>query len=343
MPKYVNFTPEQLAIARSTNLAEFLERQGETLKRSGSEMEWKDGYQKITIRDNVWFHQYDRVGGDAIDFVRWYSRQVQNQELSFPEAVQKLLEFQGCAPAPAVDNRPAPARRQTAAPAVKAPAAKAPEAQRALELPPKNENCKRVFAYLCSRGISPEILSAFLRRGMIYESSMYHNAVFVGMNADGKPRHAHMRGATGRSHYRANAPGSDPRYSFHFNGRGNKLYLFEAPIDMLSYISMHPDNWQQHSYAAACGVSDHVMWSMLQSHPQLDTVCLCLDNDEAGQAAAQRHLQQLTERGIHAQILIPEHKDWNEDLMYLHTQQTSQESQEPQEEETAPCMPFLCL
>ena len=71
---YIHFTEEQKQAARETDLAAFLQRRGEELRRSGSEYEWKDGTQKVTIRGNVWFHQYERVGGDAIDFVqRFYS------------------------------------------------------------------------------------------------------------------------------------------------------------------------------------------------------------------------------------------------------------------------------
>lgn len=68
--KYVHFTDEQKEQARQTDLCELLRSQGETLKRSGTEYEWKDGSQKVTIRGNLWFHQYDQQGGDAIDFVR---------------------------------------------------------------------------------------------------------------------------------------------------------------------------------------------------------------------------------------------------------------------------------
>ena len=68
MPKkYVHFTDEQKEQARQTDLCELLRLQGETLKRSGSEYEWKDGSQKVTIRGNLWFHQYDQQGGDAIE------------------------------------------------------------------------------------------------------------------------------------------------------------------------------------------------------------------------------------------------------------------------------------
>ena len=46
---YINFTDEQKKQARQTDLVSLLELQGETLKRSGKEWEWKDGSQKVTI------------------------------------------------------------------------------------------------------------------------------------------------------------------------------------------------------------------------------------------------------------------------------------------------------
>ena len=52
--------------ARRTDLAEYLRRQGETLRRSGSEWEWRHEGAKVTIRGTLWFHQYDRQGGDAM-------------------------------------------------------------------------------------------------------------------------------------------------------------------------------------------------------------------------------------------------------------------------------------
>ena len=85
---------------------------------------------------------------------------------------------------------------------------------------------------------------------------------------------------------------------------------------MLSYISLHRNGWQKHSYAAACGVSDQVMWQILADHPQVDTVYLCHDNDVDGQKAAVRIANKLTEQGINTEILVPIRKDWNEDLLY---------------------------
>ena len=82
-------------------------------------------------------------------------------------------------------------------------------------------------------------------------------------------------------------------------------------------------NWQQHSYAAACSVSDKVLFQMLQDNPHIQTVYLCLDNDEAGLAADKRISDKLFTSGIRHQILIPNQKDWNEDLLFV-TQEEEQ-------------------
>ena len=79
---YIPFTEQQREQARRTDLAAFLRQCGEEVKRSGSENMWLDHGQKVTIRGNLWFHQYEQVGGDAIDFAcRFYN-------MEYPEAVQ---------------------------------------------------------------------------------------------------------------------------------------------------------------------------------------------------------------------------------------------------------------
>ena len=85
MSSYIPYTEAEKEKARQTDIADMLMRQGETLRRSGSELEWRDGSAKVTIRGNLWFHQYDRTGGDAIDFVRRFYNK------SYPEAMEFLL------------------------------------------------------------------------------------------------------------------------------------------------------------------------------------------------------------------------------------------------------------
>lgn len=287
MSTYIHFTDEQKEQARQTDIVSLLRSQGETLKRSGKEFEWRDGSQKVTIRGNLWYHQYEEVGGDAIDFVRRFYNK------DYPEAMEYLLGGSG-----GTLIKSPPIIKET----------------KSFELPQKNDTMRRVYAYLVNtRGIDSNVLNTFVKAGMIYESADYHNAVFVGYDTDGVPRHAHKRGTGQTSTFKGNMDSSIPEYSFHWTGTSRYLCLFEAPVDMLSFISMNKDGWQSHSYAACCGVSDRVMWQMLKDNPNINTVCLCLDNDEAGQLANKRISEKLTKKGIQSKILVPIHKDWNED------------------------------
>lgn len=289
MATYIHYTQEQKDRARTTDLVDLLRRQGEQLKKSGAEYQWRDGSDKVTIRGNLWYHQYEEVGGDAIDFVRKF------YDKDYPEAVEYLLNGSGGAP---IQAQPVP---------------RAPKKE--FVMPARNDNMRRVYAYLLNRrGISREIINAFAHKQMIYESLPHHNAVFVGYDTEGVPRHAHKRGSGSESTYKGNADGSIPEYSFHWTGTSDKIFLFEAPIDMLSYITMNPHGWQKNTYAASCSVADRVLFQCLKDNPGIRMVYLCFDNDEAGQTAAKRISDKLFTHGYQSEILLPIHKDWNEDL-----------------------------
>ena len=53
---------------------------------------------------------------------------------------------------------------------------------------------------------------------------------------------------------------------------------------------------------------------MARQLPQLRQVYLCLDNDAAGHAASERMATLLKEHGLNAVRLVPQQKDWNDDL-----------------------------
>lgn len=298
---YIPFSEQQKDQARQTDLVSLLRDHGEKLKRSGSEYEWRDGSQKVTIRGNLWFHQYEQQGGDAVDFVqRYYGK-------SYPEAVKFLLN---------------------GGPGLIEKSSVAPSNEKALELPARNDNMRRAMAYLIyTRGIDRDIAAEFAHRKMIYESLPHHNVVFVGFDNSGSPRHANLRGTGKESTFKGNASGSAPEFSFHWTGTDDIFFLFESPIDMLSYITMHNSEWQRHSYAASCGVSDRVLFQMLEDNKNISTVFLCLDNDEAGQNASNRIADKLFIRGFKSEILVPVHKDWNEDLLLPEESEDEQECQ----------------
>lgn len=287
---YVHFTDAQKEQAKNADLAALLNREGEKLKRSGSEWEWFHDGAKITIRGNKWFHQYDHVGGTAIDFVRRFFNK------DYPEAMLMLLGISGGT----ICREELPQKQRLP-----------------FALPEANDDMRRAFAYLMkARCIDREVLSVFAHKKLIYESKKHHNAVFVGFDENSVARHAHKRGTYSNSSYKGNVDSSDPRFSFHYIGQGDTLYVFEAPIDMLSYISLHQDHWQDNSYIALCCVSEIAAVYQLEQHPNLKEVHLCLDHDKAGIEACYRIAERLHEKG-YADVVFDQpdrQKDWNEAL-----------------------------
>lgn len=292
---YVYFTDDQKQRANSVDLVDFLERQGEKLVRSGHEWRWKR-YDSVTVRGNEWFRHSRKEGGHAIDFVQEF------YDMSFPEAVQWLLGGESGVEWNQTDKSALPPKKEFA-------------------LPAQNPDMRRVFAYLIKqRFIDRDVLSRFAHEKLIYEDKQYHNAVFVGLDENGIARHAHKRGTyTQGEPYKGNVEGSDPRYSFHWIGKSDRLYVFEAPVDMLSFITLHPKDWMNHSYVTLDGVSEHALLRQLELHPNLQKVILCLDHDEAGIEANGRLRDILVERGyMDTEVLQSVWKDWNEDVKALH-------------------------
>ena len=175
----------------------------------------------------------------------------------------------------------------------------------------------RVYAYLIKqRFISPDIISHFAKQHTLYEDKEHHNAVFVGVDENGVPRQAHKRSTNffGNA-FRITCEGSDTRYSFSHFGKSEKLFVFEAPIDMMSFLTLYPQEWQKHSCIAMNGVYENAVLTALKNHSNLSEIVLCVDNDEGGIEAVDRLRDILADNGYSdVKRLAPEYKDWNEVL-----------------------------
>lgn len=296
MAKYIHFTEEQKRQAAAVDLEYLLRSRGEKLIPSGREKRLASDH-SITIRGNEWYDHAEARGGQAVSFVQKF------YGLSYPEAMSLLLGNE----------------QETTYPAAKEILQ---EKRKPFELPPTNRDMRRVFAYLNKhRKINRTVVSAFAKEGLLYEDANYHNAVFVGMDENGVARHAHKRSTNtiGKA-FRLNVEGSNPKHSFHYIGTDGSLYVFEAPIDLLSYITLHPEHWQEHNYVACCGTSALPVLEMLSRLPNINTVYLCLDNDKAGHTASKRMEELLADRSVKTLQLTPNNKDWNEDLVTLESE-----------------------
>ena len=298
---YIPFTEEQKQTANSVELAEFLSARGEKLERAGREYKliYNDGsgrHDSITMSGNRWFDHKNRTGGGAIKFMQYY------YGMNFADAVQSLLGY-------------------TVAPQQHSPPAKGKtEIKKKFRLPDANEDMHRVYAYLIKkRFIAPEIITYFAKEHKLYEDREHHNAVFVGLDENGIPRQASKRStSTYGNSFRIIVEGSDTRYSFSHFGTSDKLYVFEAPIDLLSFLTLYPENWREHSYIALNGVYENPLLRALETHTALQHICICTDNDEGGIDGYERLRDILIERGYtDIYRCAPEYKDWNEQLKAL--------------------------
>ena len=280
----MTYTQAQIDRANAANLEDFLRAQGETLVRSGKEYRWKT-HDSLTVCGNKWFRHSQSRGGFPVDFVmEFYGK-------SFPEAVQMLTGEPGEAQ-PEADPVPSPAFR----------------------LPLRNVTNANILNYLTQeRKLSPSLVNFFIAAGDIYEDSSHHNVVFVGRDADGHPRYASSRGI--REKFRQDAAGAEKAFGFAHRGTDKQLLVFEAPIDLLSFIELFPKNWQQHNYLSLGGVSGKALRQFLSERPDVERVFLCLDADKAGEDACKR-LAALLPDTVSVTRIQPCMKDWNDVLVH---------------------------
>ena len=280
----MTYTQAQIDKANAVDLEKFLRAQGETLVRSGKEYRWK-AHDSLTVCGNKWFRHSQSKGGLPVDFVmEFYGK-------SFPEAVQMLTGEPGEVQ-PEADPAPSPAFR----------------------LPLRNVTNANILNYLTQeRKLSPSLVNFFIAAGDIYEDSSHHNVVFVGRDADGHPRYASSRGI--QEKFRQDAAGAEKAFGFAHRGTDKQLLVFEAPIDLLSFIELFPKNWQQHNYLSLGGVSGKALRQFLSERPDVERVFLCLDSDKAGEDACKR-LAGLLPDTVSVTRIQPCMKDWNDVLAH---------------------------
>ena len=280
----MTYTQAQIDKANAVDLEKFLRAQGETLVRSGKEDRWK-AHDSLTVCGNKWFRHSQSKGGLPVDFVmEFYGK-------SFPEAVQMLTGEPGEAQ-PEADSAPSPAFR----------------------LPLRNVTNANILNYLTQeRKLSPSLVNFFIAVGDIYEDAAHHNVVFVGRDADGHPRYASSRGI--HEKFRQDAAGAEKAFGFAHRGTDKQLLVFEAPIDLLSFIELFPKNWQQHNYLSLGGVSGKALRQFLSERSDVERVFLCLDADKAGEDACKR-LAALLPDTVSVTRIQPCMKDWNDVLVH---------------------------
>lgn len=286
--KKKRFSDEQLQRASGIDIVAMLQRQGEKLKKQGRVYRWMR-YDSTVIDRNRWYRHSREIGGGPIQFMQHF------YGMDFVEAVKYLLDGEEGAELVQASRTPEPKLPFT---------------------PPKlSKNMHRTFAYLIkTRKIDADIVQHFVNEKKILETEEYHNTAFCGYDEKGEMKQMHLRSTLPGNRFFMDIDGSDKQYYFRHIGTNSDVYVFEAPIDMLSYITMNKENWQESSYVCLGGVAIDALKNILSTNEQISKVYMCVDRDDAGDKTVKRIGDELNEMGYEWERIFPENKDWNEDL-----------------------------
>lgn len=308
---YTKYSDSQIEEARNVDIVNFLQRyEGFNFKPAGHFFKGIE-HDSLMVRPDRkgWYWNSKAVGGaNAIDYL------CKIHGLSFAAACGVILNQSG--------------ELHIAYKQASATAAKKDE-PKVIELPKKTDGrFDRVFAYLTSRYILPQIVSSMMKEHKIYQDAR-GNAVFVGFNNENnKPAYAAVRGTFTNVKFRGDVAGSDKRYGFAMSAadtaaakaNNDTIYVFESSIDAMSHATIaalvigDDTAWQQHNRLALGGTSDNALEHYLEVNSNVKKIVLCLDNDEAGKINADKYIQKYREKGYDVRYRPPSCKDYNEDL-----------------------------
>lgn len=197
-------------------------------------------------------------------------------------------------------------------------------------LPNKSTNNKDVFDYLTqTRGIDEDLTQRLLDRELVIQietqkdGMVFKNCAFVSYDFEDKkkPKFCALRGI-GKSNFKQDIKNSDKSYGFKMQGKGDKLLVFESPIDALSHVTLcklykvtHTD-----SRIATGGLNDKAVEMYLKHNDNIKEIIFCFDNDSdkeknVGQIKANELCAKYEKLGFKVGKHTPEKKDFNEDLL----------------------------
>lgn len=298
----VNVSKEQIRAARRTDLYEWVER------RRGSEFQKEgDSFRPIfnpSVSIKKGFSGYRDFAtdetGNSVDFLTKY------MGMDLVSAVYSLLEV-----SPDVSST-----------------AKLPQKRpksRVLRLPqPVCGTYKQLFAYLTqTRRIPAELIQKLIRERRIYQEESHNNIVFV----NPERTFAEIHGTMERYKFHGVVSNSSKTGFWWFRSGPHVecAYICEAAIDAISlyvihrYLSSHAKQMKNYAvfnqlampalYVSIAGAANKQRIEAIRRGLGARPVYLAVDNDNAGQKLrdAYKGMPNVFE-------LIPQHKDWNEDL-----------------------------
>ncbi len=204
------------------------------------------------------------------------------------------------------------------------------------KLPSRNKTNNNAIKYLVDiRKIDKKLIYYCIKQGFIYED--YNGCVvFVGYDNEKKPRFASRRATseyntfklreideiTGDITYSTvnskDVYRSNKEYPFAIKGISDTLFVFEAPIDLLSFITLmkrDKEEYIDHSYLSMGGLN-YISINAFLSKNTIKKIIMCIDNDKAGDEFYVKVKERY--KGYEVKRIIPtKGKDFNEELINI--------------------------
>lgn len=318
------FTEEQMQQIYNTNIIDFAVNNGFEIEKSDkATVHVKNSGGLYLFKHGRGYYSFtEEKGGNIVDFAMNYLG------LEKLDAMERIL-----------GSKAYEQTVHTIAPQEKAERGK-------MQLPPRDTDDRRVFAYLTkTRKIAPEIVQAMMKQGKVFQSRqevngrVRRNCAFVGYDSRGTPRYCALRGPSADSSFRQDMENSDKTYGFLMEGRSRRVYEFEAPIDAMSHATLcklHGIDWRKDYRISEGCLSDKALKQFLSDHPQVREIVFCYDNDVDGKLAdgtphnhgqiraaqAKAHFESL---GYTVYIQTPTQKDFNKVLTSLYERPVQKE------------------
>lgn len=180
--------------------------------------------------------------------------------------------------------------------------------QNPLELPEIVENnIEKVKEYLiCKRYINRNIVNSLIKEKRIY-SDNYNNCIFTNESYT----FCSIRGTSTNKYVSCRGV---PDYIVYKRNIKMDLYLFESPIDTLSYMTLNPDKDGVFISTNGSMMINNFLKYEIQTYSNL---YLCLDNDKQGNIYYNNIMQAFKKYKINIIRIKSNYKDFNEDLINL--------------------------
>lgn len=287
----------------------------------------------------------DIEDGGSVKFVQWYYAVVKDVKLNYKQAIDEMVKLKGY-------DIEASIQKQSISNAVSFEKNKIKDQgihankiikREPLVMPVKNENHRRVFAYLTkTRKIDPEIVEWFLKQHFLYESNEklknmeieVHNCVFVNTDYEGNIVGASLRGTMSDKSFKG-AIGNDTDYGFVIKGNNNRIRVFESVIDLMSKKTLlkknYPKKYQStmnDTWMSLNGLKDLKLYKYLENHQDIQKIIFSVDNDPVNQYGKRpgpdfcKKCKEFIQKNYPNQYSFYKDmprfkKDWNEELVEI--------------------------